>query len=92
MKTHNVGADLVFTFEVSPMTQALIGVWYGERYKVPTYLYVQDLWPEAFQIILKNSGLSKLVFWPLKLYANRIYASADEICAVSQSYVDRALG
>ena len=39
-------ADVVFTFEVSPMTQALIGVWYSKKHKIPNYLYVQDLWPE----------------------------------------------
>lgn len=41
-----IKADLVFTFEVSPMTQALLGVWYSKRKKIPAYIYVQDLWPE----------------------------------------------
>ena len=40
-----IKADLVFTFEVSPMTQALVGVWYAKKRKIPHYLYVQDLWP-----------------------------------------------
>ena len=30
-----VKADKVFIFEVSPMTQALIGVWYAKKEKVP---------------------------------------------------------
>ena len=46
-----VKADLVFTFEVSPMTQALIGVWYSKKHKIPNYLYVQDLWPENVEIV-----------------------------------------
>ena len=41
-----IKADYVFNFEVSPMTQALVGVWYAKKRKIPCYLYVQDLWPE----------------------------------------------
>ena len=41
-----IEADYVFIFEVSPMTQALPGVWYAKKRKIPCYLYVQDLWPE----------------------------------------------
>ena len=46
-----VKADIVFTFEVSPMTQALVGVWYAKRRKIPHYLYVQDLWPDNVEIV-----------------------------------------
>ena len=49
--TTHIKADYVFTFEVSPMTQALIGVWYSKRRKIPNYLYVQDLWSENVEIV-----------------------------------------
>lgn len=35
-----IKADYVFTFEVSPMTQALIGVWYAKKHKIPHYVLV----------------------------------------------------
>ncbi|MBO4433186.1 MAG: glycosyltransferase [Clostridia bacterium] len=35
--------------------------------------------------------ISSLIFAPFKLLANRIYKSADAICAVSETYVNRAL-
>ncbi len=38
-----IKTDYVFIFEVSPMTQALFGVWYARRRKIPCYIYVQDL-------------------------------------------------
>lgn len=41
----------MFIFEVSPMTQALVGVWYAKRKKIPCYIYVQDLWPENVEIV-----------------------------------------
>lgn len=31
----NIKADFVFIFEVSPMTQALNGVWYAKKRKIP---------------------------------------------------------
>ena len=52
---------------------------------------VQDLWPEAFQMVFKVPVLSKLIFAPFKCLADKAYGNADEIVAVSQTYVDRAL-
>ena len=44
-------ADLVFIYEVSPMTQALPGIWYGKKHNVPVFLFVTDLWPENVSTI-----------------------------------------
>lgn len=44
-------ADIVFSFEVSPMTQVLPAVWFAKRKSVPCIAYIQDLWPENFQEI-----------------------------------------
>ena len=44
-------ADKVFIFEVSPLTQALVGVWYAKRRGVPCAIYVQDLWPENLKAV-----------------------------------------
>lgn len=52
---------------------------------------VQDLWPEAFQMVFKVPVLSKLIFVPFKRLADKAYGNADEVVAVSQTYVDRAL-
>lgn len=51
---------------------------------------VQDLWPEAFCMAIKNPILQK-GFLPLTWYVNRIYRSADYIVAVSDTYVSRVL-
>ena len=52
---------------------------------------IQDLWPEAFHMVFKIPLISDLVFAPFKKCADSIYRSADDICAVSKTYVDRAL-
>lgn len=51
---------------------------------------IQDLWPEAFQIVVKNNILKK-VFYPIKLYVDYAYKAADMIVAVSDTYRDRGL-
>lgn len=79
-------ADLVFTFEVSPMTQAKIGVWYGQRYNVPTFLYVQDLWPENVETV---TGIhNKLIIGPIDRMVDNIYKKTDNIFTTSPSFVD----
>lgn len=84
-KTTRIKADYVFTFEVSPMTQALIGVWYSKRRKIPNYLYVQDLWPENVEIV---TGIhSPLVIKPIEAMVNHIYKNCDVIFATSPSFV-----
>lgn len=85
-----IKADLVFTFEVSPATQALIGVWYAKKRKVPNYLYVQDLWPEAVELV---TGIhSKLVISPITKMMRYIYRNCDKIFATSQSLVKKIQG
>ena len=83
--TTNIKADYVFTFEVSPMTQALIGTWYSKRRKIPNYLYVQDLWPENVEIV---TGIhSPLVIKPIEVMVEHIYKHCDVIFATSPSFV-----
>lgn len=79
-------ADLVFTFEVSPMTQAKIGVWYGKKYNVPTFLYVTDLWPENVETV---TGIhNRLIIGPIDRMVDKIYRDTGTLFASSQSFVE----
>lgn len=81
-----IKADYVFTFEVSPMTQALIGCWYAKKHHVPHYLYVQDLWPENVETV---TGIrSPLIINPIDKMVDYIYKNTDEIFATSPSFVE----
>lgn len=82
----NIKADLVFTFEVSPMTQALIGCWYAKKHHVPHFLYVQDLWPENVETVtgIHNPAVIK----PINKMVDYIYRNTDKIFATSPSFVD----
>lgn len=82
---NKIKADEVFMFEVSPMTQALIGVQYKKQHHVPLYLYVQDLWPENVEIVtgIHNPAVIK----PLASMVQHIYKNCDHIFATSPSFV-----
>lgn len=64
---------------------------YCQKNGIRFVIDVQDLWPEAFQMVFNMPVLSNIIFAPLTLLANGIYKRADAICAVSDTYCKRAL-
>ncbi len=64
---------------------------YAKKHGVKFIIDVQDLWPEAFQMVLPISVVGKILFYPWKRKADKIYAAANEVVAVSQTYGDRAM-
>nr|WP_296487627.1 glycosyltransferase family 4 protein [uncultured Acetatifactor sp.] len=86
VKKNDINADLVFTVEVSPMTQALIGIWYGKRYHIPAFLYVQDLWPENVETV---TGIhNRAIIGPIDKMVNKIYRETDKIFTTSPGFVE----
>lgn len=81
-----IKADYVFIFEVSPMTQALPGVWYAKKRKTPCFLYVTDLWPENVEIAagIKNKTILNLI----GIMVDYIYSRCDRIFTSSNSFID----
>ena len=64
---------------------------YCTKYNIPFVVDVQDLWPEAFKLVLKLPIVSDICFAPMMHTANRIYGAADRILAVSETYKERGL-
>lgn len=64
---------------------------YCSEHQIPLLIDIQDLWPEAFKLVLKIPVISDLVFLPMTLQANRFYGQADRIIAVSDTYIQRGL-
>lgn len=64
---------------------------YCQKNRIKFIVDIQDLWPEAFQMAFNIPVVSKIAFSPFRWLANAIYCRADEICAVSNTYVKRAL-
>lgn len=78
--------DAVFVFEVSPLTQALIGKWFSKRRKIPSYLYVQDLWPENLEAV--GGVHNKRVLNHYQKMADKLYAACTKVLATSPSFVE----
>jgi glycosyltransferase involved in cell wall biosynthesis len=80
-----IKADVVFINEVSPMTQALPGIWFGRRRKIPVLLYVQDLWPENIEATIgpKRKGFIRRIDKLVQM----IYRDVDKIFTSSNAYI-----
>lgn len=84
-KLKKIKADLVFSFEVSPMTQVLTGISFAKRLHIPHFLYVQDLWPEN---VITVTGINNpAIIKPIDKMVDYIYENTDEIFATSPSFV-----
>ena len=64
---------------------------YCEKKGIRFVIDIQDLWPEAFKMVLRIPVVSDVIFAPFTFLANGIYKRADDVVAVSKTYVDRAL-
>ena len=64
---------------------------YAKDNNVKFVIDIQDLWPEAFKMVFNIPVISNLIFYPMKKKADYIYKSADELIAVSKTYLSRAL-
>ena len=64
---------------------------YCEKNGIRFVIDIQDLWPEAFQMVFNIPVVSQVIFAPFTFLANGIYKRADGICGVSDTYCERAL-
>lgn len=76
---------------IPSLTAPLAAAAYCRKNGVRFVVDVQDLWPEGFLQVFHVPVFSNLIFAPMEHMVNRIYGAADAICAVSQTYADRAL-
>lgn len=64
---------------------------YCKSNNVKFVIDIQDLWPEAFKMVINIPVVSNIGFFPMKRQADKIYAAADEVVAVSLTYAGRAM-
>lgn len=77
--------DIVFSYQLSPITSAIPAILYKRKAHIPMLLYCLDVWPES----LKGSPLEKGILYKLiKKLSIYIYNSADKILVTSPCFVD----
>ena len=64
---------------------------YCKKNNIPYIVDIQDIWPEAFKLVLNVPILSDVIFSPLTIQANKAYKHSDKIIAVSETYKKRGL-
>ncbi len=82
--------DIVYVGIPVPET-GIVAAEFAKKEKIPFVIDVMDIWPEAMKMVFDYPFISDLIFLPLKNRVEKVYASADVIFGVSQTYVDRAL-
>ncbi len=82
--------DVIYA-AIPSLTAPLAAANYCKRKGIRFVIDVQDLWPEAFKMVFHMPVVSTLMFTPFRSMADRIYSAADAVCAVSETYVSRAM-
>ena len=78
--------DLVFMNMSSPMTQSLVGVWLARRRRIPSAIYILDLWPESVEAI---TGITNpLVINPIGRMVDSIYRRTEKVLTSSHSFME----
>ncbi|MEG1301861.1 MAG: glycosyltransferase, partial [Erysipelotrichaceae bacterium] len=84
-KLKQVNFDLIYIFEVSPMTVALPAIKLKKITQLPIIINIQDLWPDN---IVAVTGIdNKLVVGLITKLVKYIYKRCDLILAASPSFV-----
>ncbi len=81
-----INADFVFIFGISPITQALPGIWYAGKRKIPSYIYVQDLWPESIESVTRINN--RYVLGLVARIVEHIYKRCTLIFTSSNSFIE----
>ena len=76
--------ELVFVYATSPIFQAISAIFFSKFYKIPSVLWVQDLWPD----VLKDLKIinNKYLIFLINYFVNLIYKNFDHIIVQSNSY------
>ena len=82
--------DVIY-LAVPSLDAGMVTAKFCNKNNIPLIIDIQDLWPEVFKLVFHIPVLSDILFYPFSKMANYIYRSADNIVAVSETYLKRGL-
>ncbi|MGB4408166.1 MAG: glycosyltransferase family 4 protein [Sphaerochaeta sp.] len=82
----NKDFEIVFNYEVSPMTQCLVGIWLANRKKIPCVSYITDLWPESVQVMTGITSL--IIIQSIQRMVDSVYNRSTRILTSSNSFIE----
>ena len=77
--------DVVYSYQLSPVTSSAPACWYAKTYHKPHFLYCLDIWPES---VIENISPKSPIYKFISCLSKRIYSSADRIGVTSPSFID----
>jgi colanic acid biosynthesis glycosyl transferase WcaI len=79
--------DVIFAFQLSPITVVLPGIVLKKIYKIKLVLWVQDIWPDTLEGVLNLK--SKLVLTLVEKLVRFIYKHTDRILVTSEGFIQK---
>ncbi len=80
------GFDVIYVWEVSPVTMAVPAITLKKKYKKSLFLYCMDIWPECVKAMSIREGT--LPFKLIHAWTKRIYKQCDHIAVSSKPFFD----
>ncbi len=78
--------DLIYCFEVSPITACLPATRLKKKFSTPYVINVQDMWPESFEGVMNIHN--PIIIKPLRKMSDYIYKNADRLLCSSKSFCE----
>lgn len=78
--------DIIYVYQLSPVTMVLPAIYYKRKRKIPLYIYCLDLWPESVKSNL--GGTYSPLFQLVKIVSKKIYNKADLIGVTSKPFFE----
>lgn len=80
----NARFDIVYVYQLSPITSCIPAILYKKKYKVPMVLYCLDIWPESLKGSVAENGI---IYKACSLLSKYVYESSDKLTVTSPSFV-----
>jgi len=80
-----IDCDLIFVYQLSPVTMMLPAVIAKKKYKRKLFTYSCDLWPDSVKNILKNE--KSIIYKLTDKYSKYLYRKSDRIGVTSESFI-----
>ncbi|MBT9175681.1 MAG: GDP-mannose-dependent alpha-(1-6)-phosphatidylinositol monomannoside mannosyltransferase [candidate division WS2 bacterium] len=77
--------DIIFVYQLSPVTMVLPGIVMKKRLGKPLYLYSCDIWPESMKNILSDEN--GFIFKVVKRFSRYLYSQCDAITVTSKPFI-----
>lgn len=78
--------DVIFVYQLSPITMAVPGMILKRLSGKPVYMYTCDLWPESMKNLITNER--NAAFQVMRRLSRKLYTESDAIAVNSKPFVD----